>query len=115
MRKGLKQIITDTADIAVSSETSGGLGAIRLVREHAYDAVLLDVSKPAKNGIASLKQIRKQRPALPVLMPVLMLSMHREGRYTISALTVGATGYLSKQGAPAVLVDAIREVAADRK
>lgn len=111
VREGLKQIIADTADIVVAGETDGGLGAIRLVREHTYEVVLLDISMPDKNGIDVLKQIRKERPALPVLM----LSMHREDQYAIRALKAGAAGYLSKQGAPAELVNAIREVAAGRK
>jgi DNA-binding NarL/FixJ family response regulator len=41
--------------------------------------------------------------------------MHPEEHYAIRALKAGASGYLTKQSAPALLVTAIRQVAAGRK
>ncbi len=111
VREGLKQIIADTTDIVVAGEAEDGLGAIKLVRAHSYDVLLLDISMPDKNGIEVLKQIKKEFPALPVLM----LSMHREDQYAIRALKAGASGYLNKQSAPAELVNAVHLVAAGRK
>lgn len=111
MREGLKQIIADTTDIVVAGEAENGLGAIKLAREHHYDVMLLDISMPDKNGIEVLKQLKKEFPALPVLM----LSMHREDQYAIRALKAGASGYLNKQSAPAELVTAVHTVAAGRK
>jgi DNA-binding NarL/FixJ family response regulator len=66
---------------------------------------------PDRSGIEVLKQIRKEKPALAVLM----LSMHREDQYAVRALKAGASGYLNKQSAPAELVNAIRQVASGRK
>jgi DNA-binding NarL/FixJ family response regulator len=40
-----------------------------------------------------------------------MLSMHPEDQYAVRAIKTGAAGYLTKQNAPAELVDAIRKVA----
>ena len=111
VREGLKQIIADSPDIIVAGEADTGLGAIELVRQQAFDVLLLDISMPDKNGIDVLKQVKQEKPTLPVLM----LSMHREDQYAIRALTAGAAGYLNKQGAPAELVDAVHDVAAGRK
>ena len=111
MREGLKQIIADTTDIVVTGESENGLGAIKLARANHYDVLLLDISMPDKNGIEVLKQIKKEFPALPVLI----LSMHREDQYAIRALKAGACGYLNKQSAPAELVTAVHLVAAGRK
>ena len=111
VREGLKQIIADTSDIVVAGEAENGLTAIKLARAFPYDVLLLDISMPDKNGIEVLKQLKKELPALPVLM----LSMHREDQYAIRALKAGASGYLNKQSAPAELVNAVHLVAAGRK
>ncbi|MBS1210936.1 MAG: bacterial regulatory s, luxR family protein [Proteobacteria bacterium] len=111
IRQGLKQILSDTEDLEVTGEADGGIPAVQMIRDHQYDVVLMDVSMPDRNGIDSLKLIRKENPRLPVLM----LSMHPEEQYAIRALRAGAAGYLSKQGAPEQLVTAIRQVASGKK
>ena len=73
--------------------------------------MLLDISMPDRSGIDVLKQLKKEMPKLVVLM----LTMHREDQYAIRSLKAGAAGYLTKQSAPAELVNAIRQVAAGRK
>ncbi len=111
VRQGLKQILSETGDITVTGEAEAGFQAIRIIRQHDFDVMLLDISLPDRNGIEVLKQIRKERPALAVLM----LSMHNENEFAIRALKAGAAGYLNKQSAPAQLVTAIRQVAAGQK
>nr|WP_217345010.1 response regulator transcription factor [Noviherbaspirillum sp. L7-7A]MBV0879220.1 response regulator transcription factor [Noviherbaspirillum sp. L7-7A] len=111
VREGLKQILADTANIVVEGEAENGLSAVQLVRGCDSNVLLLDISMPDRSGIEVLKQIRKEKPALAVLM----LSMHREDQYAVRALKAGASGYLNKQSAPAELVNAIRQVASGRK
>lgn len=110
-RQGLKQILADTSDIAVTAEAENGRDAIQLFRNHDCDVLLLDISLPDRSGIEVLKQVRKESPAVAVLM----LSMHREDLYAVRSLKAGAAGYLNKQSAPAELVNAIRQVAAGKK
>ena len=111
IREGLKQIIADSGEFAVNGEAETGLQAIQQARSGDFDIVLLDISLPDRNGIEVLKQLKKEIPALPVLI----LTMHREDQYAIRALKAGASGYLNKQGAPAELVNALREVTSGRK
>ena len=66
---------------------------------------------PNRNGIDTLKQLKKEFPRLPVLI----LSMHPEEQYAVRALKAGASGYLTKQSAPEQLVTAIRQVANGKK
>ncbi len=73
--------------------------------------VLLDISLPDKNGIETLKQIKRDKPDLPVIM----LSMHAEVEFGVRALKAGASGYVHKQSAHDQLVNAIRHVAAGRR
>lgn len=111
VRQGLRQILSDTPDLMVAGEASNGVEALHLVREGQWDVVLMDVSMPDRNGIDSLKLIKKEFPKLPVLI----LSMHPEEHYAIRALKAGAAGYLTKQSAPEQLVNAIRQVANGKK
>ncbi|MYM75815.1 response regulator [Duganella sp. FT134W] len=111
VREGLKQILAETRDIVVAGEAENGLDAIKLFRKSGCQVMLLDISLPDRNGIEVLKQIKKEKPELAVLM----LSMHREDQYAIRALKAGASGYLTKQSAPKELVTAIRQVGAGLK
>lgn len=111
IRHGLKQILSDTDDLEVVAEADGGVRALQMLRGGQYDVVLMDVSMPDRNGIDTLKLVKKEFPKLPVLI----LSMHPEEQYAVRALRAGAAGYLSKQGAPEQLVTAIRQVAAGKK
>lgn len=111
VRQGLRQILSDTEDMMVAGEAANGVEALQRVREGQWGVVLLDVSMPDRNGIDALKMIKKEFPRLPVLV----LSMYPEDQYAIRALKAGASGYLTKQSAPAQLVQAIRTVAAGRK
>ena len=111
VREGLKQILAETRDIIVAGEAENGLDAVRLFRKSGCQVLLLDISLPDRNGIEVLKQIKKEKPELAVLM----LSMHREDQYAIRSLKAGAAGYLTKQSAPRELVNAIRQVGAGQK
>lgn len=111
LRRGLSQIISETDDLEVGGEADSGAQAIKLVRAQNFDVVLLDISMPDRNGLETLKQLKKEKPKLAVLM----LSMHPEEHYAMRALKAGASGYLTKQSAPALLVTAIRKVASGRK
>ncbi|UGQ45201.1 response regulator [Massilia endophytica] len=111
VREGLKQILADTRDIVVAGEAENGSDALRLFRKSGAQVVLLDISMPDRSGIEVLKQLKKEKPELQVLM----LSMHREDQYAIRSLKAGAAGYLTKQSAPRELVNAIRTVAGGLK
>jgi two-component system invasion response regulator UvrY len=111
VRQGLRQILSETEDLVVAGEADDGAEALQLARSQQWDVFLLDVAMPNRNGIDTLKQLKKEYPRLPVLM----LSMHPEDQYAVRAIQAGAAGYLTKQSAPAELVAAIRKVAQGEK
>ena len=76
VREGLKQILAETRDIVVAGEAENGLDAVKLFRKSDCQVMLLDISMPDRSGIEVLKQIKKEKPELAVLM----LSMHRQLR-----------------------------------
>ncbi len=111
VRQGLRQILSETDDLLVAGEAGDGVDAMHLARAQPWDVVLLDVSMPNRNGIDTLKMLKKEFPRLPVLI----LSMHPEEQYAVRALKSGASGYVTKQSAPEQLVTAIRQVASGHK
>lgn len=111
LRRGLAQIIAETADMQVCGEAENGAQAVKFAREHPVDVVLLDITMPDRNGLDTLKQLKKEKPKLAVLM----LSMHPEEIYALRAIKAGASGYLNKASAPALLITAIRQVAGGRR
>ena len=111
VREGLKQILAEVDDIEVAGEADCSSQAMKIARQEPWDMVLMDISMPDRSGIETLELLKKEHPAIKVLM----LSMHRETQYAVRALKSGAAGYLNKQSAPDQLVDAIRLVASGKK
>jgi two-component system invasion response regulator UvrY len=107
VRKGLKQILADTRDVAVKEEAGSAQEVIKKIKAKSFDLVLLDISLPGRSGLDVLKQLKCLRPDLPVLV----LSMHPEEQYAIRSIRAGASGYLTKDSAPEELLKAIRKVA----
>ncbi len=106
VRAGLKQVIEKSPDMKVAGEALDGDEVIARVAAETWDIVILDFSMPGKSGIDVIKEIRRERPSLPVLV----LSMHPESELAPRLLKAGVAGYLMKESATTELVSAIRKV-----
>ena len=106
VRAGLKQFLAAEKDMVVTGEAADGMETLACVRKAECDVVLLDISMPGKNGIDTLRQLKRSRPELPVLI----LSAYSEEQFAVSLLRAGANGYISKETASEQLVAAIRTV-----
>ncbi|HRQ46137.1 MAG TPA: response regulator transcription factor [Rhodocyclaceae bacterium] len=106
IRDGLKMILADADDLVVAGEASDGHEVLAKVREQEWDILLLDISMPGKNGLDLIKQIKIERPR----MPILIFTMHQEGQYALRALRAGASGYVTKENDSEHLVTVIRKV-----
>jgi DNA-binding NarL/FixJ family response regulator len=111
VRAGLRNFLADCPDMQIAGDAANAEDALRLVREQDWHVVLLDISLPDKSGVDVLKQIKRAKPDLPVLV----LSMHAESRYALQLLRNGASGYLQKEAMADDLVGAIRTVVLGRK
>lgn len=111
LRHGLRQILSDTEGIEVAGEAENSSQAIRMAREQKFDVVLLDITLPDRNGLETLKILKRDHPKLAVLI----LTMHGEDEFGVRALKAGAAGYLTKKSAPEQLVNAVRQVASGRR
>ena len=108
VRGGLKQIVATTTDIVAAGEATHGAEVIDKVRQAELDLLLLDMTMPGLSGVDLVRRVRTDKPGLPILV----LSMHNEGQVVSRALRAGATGYVTKDSDPAILLAAIRKVAA---
>ncbi len=111
LRAGLKHVLEREADFSPPGEAEDALELLDKIEKQTWDVVLLDITMPGRNGLEALLDIRRRRPALPVLM----LSMHSEEQYAIRSIKSGANGYLTKTKAPTELVSAIRRVLAGKR
>jgi two-component system invasion response regulator UvrY len=106
VRAGVRYFVSDLPDMHIAAEAATAQEAIRLIRSRKFDIVLLDIAMPDKSGVEVLKQIKREKPELPVLM----LSMHPENRYAVQILRSGASGYVQKEALATELVNAIQTI-----
>jgi two-component system, NarL family, invasion response regulator UvrY len=110
-REGLKHILAEYPDLVVTDEANNGQEVLDKIWKNNYDMVLLDITMPGMTGLEALKQLKNDKPKLPVLI----LSMHPEEQYAVRVLRAGASGYLTKESAPDELITAIRKISQGRK
>jgi len=111
LRNGLKHILQEEPDFSPPGEAENSDQALERINEKPWDVIVLDIAMPGRNGLETLSEIKRRRPGLPVLM----LSMHSEEHFAIRAIKAGASGYVTKNEAPAELVRAIRRILAGKK
>ena len=111
VRQGLKQILSDDPQLTVVGEAADGNEVLTALETLSVDALVLDITMPGRNGLDVLKEVKRKRPTLPVLV----LSMHPEDQFAIRILRAGAAGYITKESAPEELVGALRKVCSGGK
>jgi two-component system invasion response regulator UvrY len=106
VREGLKHILSEMPDVFVAGEAINGQEVLEKVGSEDYDLILLDIAMPGRDGLEILKDLKLQKPKLPVLI----LSMFPEEQYALRALKSGASGYLTKDSIPDELIKAVRKI-----
>ncbi len=107
VRMGIRRLLAAASDIVVVGEAGDGAQALNLVEALLPDILLLDVEMPTMDGLNVAAQLRERQSPVRVLA----LSAYNDRQYILGMLENGAVGYLTKDEAPAVLVDVVRRVA----
>ena len=111
VRQGIKQVLAGAFHPAVVGEAANAEEGMSEIRNTDWDVMVLDLTLPGVSGLDMLKDLRRERPTLPVLV----LSMHPPDQFARRAMNAGASGYLAKDSAPGELVKAVGEVMAGRR
>jgi two-component system invasion response regulator UvrY len=108
VRRGLKQILANEFTNATFGDARNVQEALDLIWGEAWDIVVLDITMPGRSGLEVLREIKRFKPKLPVLV----LSMHPESQFAVRVLKRGASGYMTKESAAGELIDAIKKIVA---
>jgi len=105
VRQGLRALL-EREGFAVVAEAEDGQAAVRQARERCPDVAVLDFSMPLLNGLDAAVEIIRACPRARAIL----LTMHTDDHYVLSALQAGVKGYVVKTQAASDLVRAIHEV-----
>lgn len=111
VREGIARLLEGQPDMRVIATFGEGREAIRYAESQEPDVAVLDVAMPDLNGIEVARHLQDASPGTRILM----LSMHAEIEYVHRALLAGAQGYVLKDSAGCVLIEAVRAVHGGRR
>ena len=111
VRQGIKDILSSDSDIVVAAEAVSGQEVLDKVRDGDFNVVLLDITMPNTNVLDVIRQLKREKPELAILI----LSVHPEEQYAFRLFRAGISGYLQKESTPDELITAIRTVSTGRK
>lgn len=106
VRQGIISLLSLAPDLEVVAQAANGADIVSLVTEHQLDLVLMDIQMPQVDGIAALQLLA----AAGSTVPVIILTTFDDHERVLQAMQAGARGYLLKDVALEVLVDAIYQV-----
>lgn len=107
VRAGLQLILGGRSDLTVVGEARDGIEAVELARQLRVDVVLMDIRMPRQDGLAAT-EVLVRSPHPPA---VLVLTTFDTDESVLTALRIGAKGFLLKDTPPERIVDAVRRVA----
>jgi len=110
VRAGLRLILGGDRAIEIVGEASDGIAAVAEIARTRPDVVLMDIRMPRRDGLAALEIARAADPGLKVVV----LTTFDADDMVLTALRLGAAGFLLKDTPPAELVAAVRLVAEGR-
>ena len=106
VRIGLRQVIGGVFPTGTCGEARSSQEALQLAIQQDWDLVLLELAIDGNRGLELLKEMKRDRPK----MPVLVVSSHPEEQYALRVIRAGAAGYISKASASAELLRAVKAV-----
>jgi DNA-binding NarL/FixJ family response regulator len=106
VREGLRRLIEAEPDFSVCAEALDGQEVLEMVEQYAPEVVVLDITMPKLGGLETLERLRVKHRGIKVIL----LSVHSDPPFIQSAVSLGADGYVLKNGKVGEVVSAIRAV-----
>ena len=107
VRVGMRAVLDIADDIVIVAEGDSGTAALHLVSQHCPDVLVLDVNLPDMDGLEVTRRLRAQG----VPTAILILTVQDDDPTIFGLLESGAAGYVLKDEALEMLVNAVRAVA----
>jgi DNA-binding NarL/FixJ family response regulator len=107
VRTGIRSLLQMANDITIVAEAKSGVDTLTLVEQLQPDVLLLDMEMPGLSGVEVAKKLKLMNSPVRVLA----LSAYDDTQYVRNLLASGAAGYLTKEEAPEMIIDAVRGVA----
>ena len=111
VREGYRRLLELQDDLRVVAEAGSAEDALLLWKQHQPSVTVVDLSLPGIGGIELIQRLKAREPRVRCLV----FSMYRDDVWVAQACKAGALGYVTKSSAPAVLVEAVREVHRGRR
>ena len=103
VREGLRLLLERDGTMEVVAEAADGDAALRYVRGHKPDVLVLDLNMPGKDSLEVLPEVLEVSPSTHVVV----LTMQPDAAFARAALQAGASGYVLKEAAHEELLRAI--------
>lgn len=103
IREGIRQLLEFDGTIEVIAEAGSGTECLEKVFTINPDVLLLDINMPEKNGLEVLREMKQKKSNIKTLI----LTVHNELEYLVSAVDSGANGYIMKDAESSELIKAI--------
>lgn len=111
VRDGIKRLLNDVVGITVTAEAESGEQAIKQVRKHAPDVILMDISMPGIGGLEATRKITRSMPEVKVIA----VTIHDDDPFPARLLEAGAAGYVTKGCDVREIISAIHSVYAGKQ
>lgn len=106
VRYGMGVMLSSADDLTLCGEAENIDQAIKAVQDLKPDAAVIDIVLKEENGLDLIRKLR----TIGEKLPLLVMSMHNESTHAEKALRAGAQGYIMKEDADEVLVEALRTI-----
>jgi len=109
LRETLRERLSREDDLRVVATADDAGEGIKLAAAHRPDVVLMDIDMPGQSCFEAANQIKRSQPGVSIIF----LSAFFHDRYIESALAAQASGYITKDEHPDIIVRALRSAAED--
>ncbi|MBR4777608.1 MAG: response regulator transcription factor [Lachnospiraceae bacterium] len=103
--ESLEIVLTLKGGYKVCGTAGNGLEALKLLKEHQPNVMLIDLNMPGMGGIELIKEIKKLYPEIKMIV----LTTFYDEKNISEALSSGASGYLLKDSGKDAIIDAVEQ------